>query len=386
MAALVASGLAGCSSDDGNGEDGGAPSASPGRTGDGSGGDRPPRARDGEPDGTPDVVGTVATGLTSPWGVAFLPDGRAIVTERDTARVLLVTPAEDGAREEADVEEIGTIPEVEPQGEAGLLGVAVSPDFASDGLLFFYVCTADDNRVIRVELTDDRTDGVGLGTIEPILTGIPNGVIHDGGRLAFGPDGYLYVTTGETGDAQLARDRSSYAGKILRITTDGEPAPGNPFGDEVWSWGHRNVEGITWDDDGQLWAAEFGQSKADELNLIEAGADYGWPEVEGSGGPAEYAEPALTWPVEDASPAGVAWAGDHLWMAGLRGERLWRISVVDGEATDPTPYLWTEEGGDYGRLRTPVLAPDGHLWLTTSNTDGRGSPRDGDDRILLIEP
>ncbi len=353
---------------DGNGDDGGG---------------LPDRALDGRPDGKPDVVGTVATGLSTPWGVAFLPDGRAVVTERDTARVLLLTlPEEEGGA--VQVEHIGTIPEVAPQGEAGLLGVAVSPDFDSDGLLYFYVCTAEDNRVVRVPFADG--DEPTLGEVEPILTGIPNGVIHDGGRLAFGPDGYLYVTTGETGDSELARDRSSYAGKILRITADGEPAPDNPFDDEVWSWGHRNVEGITWDVDGNLWAAEFGDSSADELNRIEPGADYGWPVVEGSGGPEEYAEPALTWPVEDASPAGIAFVGGRLWMAGLRGERLWRITVRDGEASDPTPYLWTEEGGDYGRLRTVVLAPDGNLWLTTSNTDGRGEPREGDDRILVLEP
>ncbi|GAA3675173.1 PQQ-dependent sugar dehydrogenase [Nocardioides ginsengisoli] len=331
-------------------------------------------------DGVPDVVATVARGLDTPWGIDFLPDGRAIVTERP-GRVLLVTapkveggkPTETGGQ----VTEIGRIPGVAASGESGLLGVAVSPTFASDATLYFYVCTAKDNRVVRVKL-----DGDTLGAPEPILTGIPTGQRHDGGRLAFGPDGFLYVTTGETGDAQLARDRKSLAGKILRITADGKPAPDNPFGTAVWSWGHRNVEGLAFDPQGSLWASEFGDSKADELNRILPGQDYGWPVVEGKGGPKRYTQPDLTWAPDEASPSGLAYAGGYLWMGALRGERLWRIKVADGQVSDPTAYF----EGEYGRLRTVVRAPDGRLWLTTSNRDGRGKPGAEDDRILLIEP
>lgn len=338
-------------------------------------------------DGVPDVVATVASGLATPWGIDFLPDGRGVVTERDSGRVLLVTPPEvpgHGATtdEEGEVVEIGRIPETAPGGEAGLLGVAVSPGFATDGLIYFYVTTDEDNRVVRA-----RLDGDDLGATEPILTGIPDGRIHDGGRLAFGPDGFLYVSTGEIGDDQLARDRSSMAGKILRITADGEPAPGNPFGDAVWSWGHRNVQGLAFDDKGLLWASEFGDSKADELNRIVPGQDYGWPVVEGTGGPAKYSRPALTWSTDEASPSGLAHAGGYLWMAALNGERLWRIKVADGQVSDPTAYFSGKGGnGDYGRLRTVVRAPDGRLWLSTSNEDGRGDPAAEDDRILLIEP
>jgi glucose/arabinose dehydrogenase len=297
------------------------------------------------------------------------------VTERDTARVLVITPA-DGAGE-GEVVEVGQIPETAPQGEAGLLGVAVSPDFERDRLLYFYVCTAEDNRVVRAELDGDR-----LGETEPVLTGIPGGFIHDGGRLEFGPDGFLYVSTGEIGEDQLARERTGYAGKILRITTSGDPAPGNPFDDEVWSWGHRNVQGLAFDDDGRLWASEFGSSSFDELNLIEAGDDYGWPTVEGTGGEPDYHDPALTWPVDEASPSGLAYTDGELWMAALRGERLWRIPVDGADAGEPTPYFT----GEYGRLRTVVVAPDGRLWLTTSNQDGRGEPAPEDDRILIVQP
>lgn len=338
-------------------------------------------------DGVPDVVATVASGLATPWGIDFLPDGSAVVTERDSARVLLVAPpAVDGggASKEGEVTVLGRIPETDPRGEAGLLGVAVSPSFESDGLVYFYVCTAEDNRVVRA-----RLDGTTLGTPQPVLTGIPTGTIHDGGRLAFGPDGYLYVSTGEAGDEQLARDRGSLAGKILRITTDGEPAPDNPFGTVVWSWGHRNVQGLAFDPDGSLWASEFGQDKADELNRILPGEDYGWPVVEGSGGPARFTQPQMTWPTDEASPSGLAYAAGYLWMAALQGERLWRIKVASGQVSDPTAYFAAQrpgEPGEHGRLRTVVRAPDGRLWLTTSNRDGRGDAGDDDDRILLIEP
>jgi glucose/arabinose dehydrogenase len=328
-----------------------------------------------EPDGATEVVDTVASGLAVPWGLDFLPDGRAVVTERDTARVLVITPADGGG--EGEVVEVGRIPETAPQGEAGLLGVAVSPDFERDHLLYFYVCTAEDNRVVRAEL-----DGTRLGETEPILTGIPGGFIHDGGRLEFGPDGFLYVSTGETGEDQLARERSGYAGKILRITASGDPAPGNPFDDEVWSWGHRNVQGLAFDDDGRLWASEFGSSSFDELNLIEAGDDYGWPTVEGTGGEPDFHDPELTWPVEEASPSGLAYVDGTLWMAALRGARLWQIPVDGTSAGEPTPHF----AGEYGRLRTVVVAPDGRLWLTTSNLDGRGTPAAEDDRILVVQP
>lgn len=335
-------------------------------------------------DGVPDVVATIATGLATPWGVDFLPDGRAVVTERDSARVLVVTAPEVGKEpttEQGKVDEVGRIPETDPRGEAGLLGVAVSPAFATDKLLYFYVCTAEDNRVVRA-----RLDGGKLSEPEPILTGIPTGDIHDGGRLAFGPDGFLYVSTGEGGKKALSQNRKSLAGKILRITTDGKPAPGNPFRTAVWSLGHRNVQGLAFDADGSLWASEFGKDKADELNRILPGENYGWPKVEGKGGPKRFTQPDLTWKTGVASPSGLAYAGGYLWMAALQGERLWRIKVAGGQVSDPTAYFDGETAGDYGRLRTIARAPDGRLWLTTSNEDGRGAPAPEDDRILLVEP
>jgi glucose/arabinose dehydrogenase len=327
----------------------------------------------------PKVVDTIATGLAAPWGVGFLPNGDAIVTERDTTKVLLLTsPA-------YDVSEVGTISDAvgsgDLGGEAGLMGVAVSPDFATDRMLFFYYSTATENRIVKATFRGGR-----LGRPTTILDGIPRGQIHDGGRLAFGPDGYLYASTGETGQSDLAQDKSTTAGKILRITTDGDPAPGNPFqGSPIWSYGHRNVQGLAFDDRDRLWASEFGQDDFDELNLIRKGDNYGWPIVEGKAvgnGDSSLQDPVFVWNPDEASPSGLAWLDGDLWMASLKGERLWQVDVTGRQAKDPTAFFV----GKYGRMRTVVAAPDGRLWVTTSNTDGRGDPAADDDRILVIEP
>lgn len=327
-------------------------------------------------DGPATVVGTIATGLAAPWGVAFLPNGDAVVTERDTRRVLLLEAPS------YDVRRIGLIDAAvsngDTGGEAGLLGVAVSPDFAADRMLYFYLSTASDNRIVTARLEGGR-----LGSPTVILSGIPVGGIHDGGRLAFGPDGYLYASTGETGQGDLAQDKSTLAGKILRITTDGDPAPGNPFpGSEIWSFGHRNVQGLAFDDDDRLWASEFGDQTFDELNLIRPGENYGWPMVEGRGGQDGLVDPQVVWETDVASPSGLAWLDGHLWLASLRGQRLWRVDVHGDHASHPVDFFV----GTYGRMRTVVATPEGQLWLTTSNTDGRGDPGPDDDRILLIEP
>lgn len=325
-----------------------------------------------QPATAPKVVGTVATDLEVPWGIDFLPDGSALVTERDRGHVLHLT----GSRN-ARVADLGAIEQSVSGGEAGLLGLAVSPDFARDHRVFVYTTTDNDNRVLRMTFRDGR-----LGEADAILTGIPRGSIHDGGRLEFGPDGYLYVSTGETGQGELAQVKSSLAGKILRIDQDGEPAPGNPFGSPVWSYGHRNVQGLAFDADGRLWASEFGQNTWDELNLIERGRNYGWPVVEGRSARGEFRNPQVVWRTSEASPSGLAFADGRLWLASLRGERLWRIDVRGGRATDPTDFFV----GKYGRMRTVVLAPDGNLWVATSNRDGRGDPAPADDRILLVDP
>jgi glucose/arabinose dehydrogenase len=320
--------------------------------------------------GPPRVVDTVARNLSVPWGIDFLPDGTAIVTERDTRRVLTIA---DGK-----VSQVGLIEAAAPQGEAGLLGVAVSPDFADDRTVFFYVSTAEDNRIVRATYRNGR-----LGTPEVVLDGIPNGFIHDGGRLQFGPDGYLYASTGETGAPELAPDRSSLGGKILRITPEGKPAPGNPDpSSPIWSLGHRNVQGLAFDDDVNLWASEFGESTFDELNLIRKGGNYGWPTFEGRGDDPGLTNPQVVWNTSEASPSGLAYRDGRLWLGALQGERLWRIDVDNGRASDPTDFFV----GRYGRLRTVVVAPDGNLWVSTSNRDGRATPGPDDDQIIVVDP
>ncbi|MEV0144240.1 MULTISPECIES: PQQ-dependent sugar dehydrogenase [unclassified Nonomuraea] len=318
------------------------------------------------PDGAavPGEPRTVARDLAVPWGMAFLPGGDALVTERDSARLVRVTP-------QGRVTEVATVAGVEPDGEGGLMGVAVKGE-----QVFLYYTAAEDNRIVRYRFAGGR-----LSEPKVIVRGIPKGAIHNGGRLAFGPDGFLYATTGETGDRDLAQRRDSLGGKILRMTTDGAPAPGNPFGTLVYSLGHRNVQGLAWDPSGRLYASEFGQNTWDELNLIKPGANYGWPEVEGRGDEPRFTNPVLVWPTSDASPSGLAYAGGSLWMGALRGQRLWQVPLgADGSVARPVARFTDR----YGRLRGVAAAPGGGLWVSTSNKDGRGSPRRGDDRILSV--
>ena len=326
------------------------------------------------PQGRPIVVDTIATGLTSPWGLAFLPDGDALVSERDTGLIKRVPG--DGGR----VTVVGDIPQADAStSEGGLLGLAVHPEFEKQPWVYAYYSTEVDNRVVRMRYENGR-----LGRQRVVLTGVQVGDNHNGGRLAFGPDGLLYVTTGDASQTQLAQDRTSLNGKILRLTATGRPAPGNPFGaNQVWSFGHRNVQGITWDDAGNLYASEFGQDTWDELNHVRPGDNFGWPAVEGKvGTDTGYVDPIVQWSPEEASPSGIVWAEGAVWMAGLRGERLWKIQVTDDGSVRGEPEAFFT--GEYGRLRTIELAPDGTLWLMTSNTDGRATPREGDDRILRL--
>ena len=333
-----------------------------------------------EPNGSPSpaseptVAGTVATDLTSPWGLAFLPDGDALVSERDTGLIKRV--ASDGSK----VTVVGEIPEADPSSEGGLLGLAVHPEFPGQPWVYAYYSTEQDNRVVRMRYEDGR-----LGPQQVLLDGIAVAEIHNGGRLEFGPDGLLYVTTGDGSEGDRSQDRTSLNGKILRLDPDGSPAKGNPFGDQnpVFSYGHRNVQGIAWDDAGNLYASEFGQNTWDELNHIEAGDNFGWPAVEGKVGDGnDYVDPIVQWNPEEASPSGITWAAGSVWMTGLRGERLWQVDVTeDGSVSgDPQAHFT----GEYGRLRTVERAPDGSLWLITSNTDGRATPGEGDDRILRL--
>ena len=376
LAAAVLLIATGCSSGDDTAAAGqGATSATPSPSASGSAGSPSPTGPPAK--GSVKVVSTLTQDLKSPWGVAALPDGDLLVASRDEGTITRVD-VETGKKTQ-----IGSVPGVSPGGEGGLLGLAVSPSFASDHQVYAYFTTESDNRIARMLYDEKKPADQQLGAPDTILRGIPKGRVHNGGRIAFGPDKMLYAGTGETGDRELAQDKKSLGGKILRMTPDGQPVHGNPEADSVvYSWGHRNVQGLAWDSDKRLWAAEFGQDTWDELNLIEPGKNYGWPEVEGKGNKPGFVDPVAQWKTADASPSGIAYAEGSIWMASLRGERLWRIPLAGTEPSAP-PQAFLQ--GKYGRLRTVLSAGGAKVWLVTSETDTRGTPEPGDDKILQLE-
>jgi glucose/arabinose dehydrogenase len=322
------------------------------------------------------AVTEIATGLLQPWGLTFLPNGSALVSSRNSGEIRRVDPVT------GQHFAVGTVPDVVADNDSGLLGLATSPGFAEDRTVYAYLTTAADNRVIALKFAED------LGSFEPgrvVLDGIVAGTGHQGGRLAFDGEGNLWITTGDAYDPTLAPNPKSLNGKILRIRPDGAIPAGNLGGSPVYSIGHRNVQGIAFAQDGSVYASEFGEVEQDEVNSIRAGQDYGWPESEGLRGGTGTA-PIFTFPTTEASPSGIAYAEGSLWMAALRGQRLWQLPVANGKATGKPIEHFKEK---YGRLRTVEVAPDGALWVVTSETDGFGwagaSPTDGDDRILRIE-
>lgn len=304
-------------------------------------------------------VEVVADGLDIPWSVVF-HDGTALISERDSARVLELSA--DGT-----TREVGVVPGVAPAGEAGLLGLAVRGDD-----LYVYSTGEDENRIQRFPLTGEP-GSYGLGEAETVLGGLPHANWHSGGRIAFGPDGMLYATVGDTYQRDSAQDVDALSGKILRMTPDGEVPDDNPFeGSHVYSYGHRNPQGIAWDDDGTMYSAEFGEDTWDELNVIEPGGNYGWPEAEGASDDDRFIDPVQQWHPADASPSGIAVADGSIWIANLRGERLRQVPLDDlGSSTEHLT-------GEHGRLRLVTPAPDGSLWVLTNDTDN--------DRILRYDP
>ncbi len=339
----------------------------------------PTQVRDGvQPAGVPEDV---TSGLHSPWSILRIPlagagdDGIVdivLVSERDTGSVQQVLP--DGS-----LDRIGTIPGVSHAGEGGLLGLAYLDD-GSTQWLYAYLTTAGDNRIIRIPFADE----LGIGSDpEIVLDGIAKAGNHNGGRIAFGPDGMLYATSGDAGNPDTAQDPASLNGKILRMTPTGEAPADNPTaGSLTYSFGHRNPQGLAWDGEGQLWSSEFGQNTWDEFNRIEPGGNYGWPVVEGQAGDDRFIDPWLQWGTDVASPSGLTWLDGTFFMAALGGERLWAIYVDEGSQQASAEEWFT---GEYGRIRDVAPGRDGSLWMLTNNTDGRGSPRDGDDRILQVE-
>ncbi|MBN2177228.1 MAG: PQQ-dependent sugar dehydrogenase [Demequinaceae bacterium] len=329
---------------------------------------------------------TIQDGLFLPWDIAFAPDGTMLVTISDSGQILrykdgeydyLVGEGADWLRGQTN-----------PAGEGGLLGIAILP--SNPNVLYVYVTGPSDNSVVRMQRFGQYLD-------EPtvILSGIPRANYHDGGRIRFGPDGYLYIATGDAGIKPYSQDLTSLAGKILRVVADnsdedGQAAPGNPFGTRVWSYGHRNVQGLGWTSDGRMYASELGWNTQDELNLIEPGNNYGWPNKEGMvGAPAGtakgqtvggYTYPVATWATSEASPSGIGITDEGIYIGALRGQRIWRVPLTaDGIGT---PHVLLS---DLGRIRLVTSGPNGNLYALTSNSSGANGAVDKIVRIVVIE-
>lgn len=318
------------------------------------------------------VQSVVAQDLEVPWGIAFLPDESMLVTERP-GRVRLID-----SQGILRPQPIATLSDVNATGEGGLLGIAVHPDFASNHFVYLYYTYSSSNdntlnRVARYTFANNALTGQKI-----LIDAIPGASNHDGGRIKFGPDGMLYITTGDSQEPSLAQNKSSLAGKILRLVDDGKV--------EVYSYGHRNPQGLAWDDGGQLWSTEHGRSGIasglDELNRIELGKNYGWPEIEGNETRTGMVTPVLNSGATDTwAPSGVAFYNGSLFFGGLRGQGLYE-AVINGSSV----LLKKHFDGELGRIRDVVLGPDKMLYITTSNRDGRGSVRQNDDKILRVNP
>lgn len=323
------------------------------------------------------AIEIVGRNFAIPWDIAFLPGDEFLVTERggEITRVTkdrtAVAIEYNGARH---------------VGEGGLLGMVLHPDFATNKFLYLYMTTLGQgrtvNRVERYVFENDKLTNKKL-----IIDNIPGAIYHDGGRMEFGPDGKIYITTGDATTAKIAQDKSSLGGKILRLNDDGSIPADNPFGTPVYSYGHRNPQGLAWDAAGNLWETEHGRSGVvtgmDELNLIQKGANYGWPDIEG-----DETQPGMTSPVRHSgasktwAPASLAYLNGSLFFGGLRGEALYEAKIQGTQVVEFKEHFFKE----YGRIRTVRVGPDGLLYITTSNRDDRGTPKAGDDKIIRINP
>jgi glucose/arabinose dehydrogenase len=317
----------------------------------------------------------VEMNLNIPWDIVFLPDESLLVTERSGSLVYI-----DRSGNKAKV----AIPEVKATGEGGLLGITLHPNFKENSFIYIYH-TAESrskliNRVVRYTYKNKILDNP-----LTIIDDIPGARNHDGGRIAFGPDEFLYITTGDAGDAQNAQNIDSLAGKILRLKDDGSIPDDNPFDNPIYSYGHRNPQGLAWDDEGNLWSTEHGRSGTlsglDELNKINKGGNYGWPDsegdtvIKGTMGPILHSGQNVTW-----APASLAFVNGHFLWGGLRGEALYDTKRTENGIELVAAHFYLE----LGRIRAVTLGPDGYIYFTSSNTDGRGKARRDDDKIYRI--
>ena len=323
-------------------------------------------------DGAAPQFETVADGLEVPWQLDFSSDGRLFYTER-AGRIGYVS--------EGNKFILATLPEVYQFGEGGLMGLALDPDFANNENI--YICYTYlrglfvRNRISRI------TESGGIQSEEFLLDDIPGGSIHNGCRLKFGPDGKLYATMGEAGNRFAAQDIETLHGTILRINSDGSIPSDNPFADSpIWSYGHRNPQGIAWSDDGTMYSSEHGQSANDEINVIVKGANYGWPEAECTSD-GEFTDPVRCYGDYTLAPGGIAIRSNELYVTGLRGKQIRKLTLslsVERRIIGEEIFL-----SGFGRIRDVIISNDGYLYFATSNRDGRGEPEEDDDRIVRVK-
>lgn len=324
----------------------------------------------------PPRLTVIADNLDIPWSLAFLPDLSLIFTQR-SGQVRLLNPSGQLASKPLLI-----LPNVRAVGEGGLLGLTLHPEFYKNHFLYLYYTYSSNgndtmNRVVRYTLVNNQ-----LIDQKIIVDKIPGAIFHNGGRLKFGPDGYLYITTGDSLNPSLAQDPNALAGKILRVTDLGMPVPGNHFENLIFSYGHRNPQGLTWDDQNNLWETEHGSSAHDELNLIKIGNNYGWPTIIGNQTQTGLVTPIINSGNDTWAPSGLAYLKSYLYFVGLRGSALYRVKVTNGKISDFKVFLKNE----LGRLRDVIVGPDDMLYLTTNNRDGRGVPLFGDDKIIRLNP
>ncbi|MCE9671770.1 PQQ-dependent sugar dehydrogenase [Myxococcus stipitatus] len=325
-------------------------------------------------------VSQVATDTDIPWGLVNLPDGSVLYGRRDAQDIVRLDPVT------GQKTSVGTVPNVQStDGEGGLMGLALSPAFSTDRWLYVMHTSPTDNRIVRLRY---ENGALSTSSLQVLVQGIGRNKFHNGGRLRFGPDGKLYASTGDAQNGAYAQDLNNLAGKVLRLNPDGSVPSDNPFGNYVWSYGHRNPQGLAFDSQGRLWEQEFGNSVMDETNLIQRGGNYGWPNCEGTvsqGGSgcatAGYIAPKRTYSTADGSCSGIAVVRDVLYVACARGSRLYREVISGTELTNVQQFFV----GTYGRLRTVEPTLDGNLWLTTTNQGDKDSiPNNSNEKIFRV--
>ncbi len=319
----------------------------------------------------PGAVTTLASGVDVAWGEVFLPDGSALFSERNTFNVYRLTASGQKTLAGKINQAVGT------NGEGGLLGLEIAPTFATDHWLYVYHTASEGNRVIRIKY---ENGALTQSTYQILVQGIAKSQFHNGGRLRFGPDGKLYASVGDAQTSSRAQDNNSLNGKILRINPDGSIPADNPFGNAVWSKGHRNPQGLDFDSQGRLWEAEFGNTIMDEVNLIQRGGNYGWPNCEGtSGSCGGFIAPKRTWPTSSGCPSGLTIINDYVFVATTVGQSVYRMRIdQNSNLVESQRYFQ----GTFDRLRTVEVDPQGDIWLTTT-TDKDGVPNN--DRILRVD-